>query len=56
MSEGFSGRDIREVCLIAESKWGAYLIRNNKPPTCPPFEYYLDALKKRQNTVKKEFY
>ena len=29
-AQGFSARDIKEVCLHAERKWAAKIIRNNK--------------------------
>lgn len=54
LSEGMSGRDIRDSCEIAERAWVASCIQNKKKVTVPPLEQYVDAVKRRAAETKKQ--
>ena len=47
LSEGMSGRDIRDSCEIAERAWVSNCIRQKKDVTVPPMQQYIDAVKRR---------
>ena len=53
LSEGMSGRDIRDSCEIAERAWVSKFIREKKPVTVPPLNNYIDAVKRRANETTK---
>lgn len=52
ISEGFSGRNIKDVCEMAERKWARILITEKKEIQPPPFEIYKEIVLKKIN--KKE--
>ena len=52
MSEGMSGRDIRDSCEIAERAWVSNCIRQKKSVTVPPLQQYIDAVKRRASETK----
>lgn len=52
MSEGMSGRDIRDSCEIAERAWVSNCIRQKKNVTVPPMQQYIDAVKRRASETK----
>lgn len=53
LSEGMSGRDIRDSCEIAERAWVSRCIREKKPVTVPPINQYVDAVKRRASETAK---
>ena len=53
LSDGMSGRDIRDSCEIAERAWVSNCIRNKKSVTVPPMQQYIDAVKRRDNETKR---
>ena len=53
LSDGMSGRDIRDSCEIAERAWVSNCIRNKKSVTVPPMQQYIDAVKRRVNETKR---
>lgn len=52
LSEGMSGRDIRDSCEIAERAWVSNCIRQKKSVTVPPIIQYVDAVKRRASETK----
>ena len=61
-AQGFSARDIKEVCLHAERKWAAKIIRNNKKKgnemeafaTVPAAEAYEEAFQQRKVALNRQ--
>ena len=53
LSEGMSGRDIRDSCEIAERAWVSKCIREKKSVTVPPLNNYIDAVKRRASETAK---
>lgn len=53
LSDGMSGRDIRDSCEIAERAWVSNCIRSKKSVTVPPMQQYIDAVKRRVNETKR---
>ena len=54
LSEGMSGRDIRDSCEIAERAWVSNCIRQKKSVTVPPMSQYVDAVKRRAAETKSQ--
>lgn len=52
LSEGMSGRDIRDSCEIAERAWVSNCIRQKKSVTVPPIEQYVEAVKRRASETR----
>lgn len=55
VTEGMSGRDLRDICQHAERRWASKLIRGQagEPSThgLPPIQEYIECAQKRQQTV-----
>ncbi|XP_031493231.2 uncharacterized protein LOC116259506 isoform X1 [Nymphaea colorata] len=56
VSEGMSGRDIRDVCQCAERHWASKIIRGETPDSTtksylPPLEDYLESAIRRRQTL-----
>ncbi len=49
ISEGFSGRNIKDTCEMAERRWARQLILEKKQLQPPPFEIYQEIILKKQN-------
>jgi SpoVK/Ycf46/Vps4 family AAA+-type ATPase len=45
LSEGLSGRTIKDVCEFAERRWARMLIVKNLAPSLPEFKYYKHSVK-----------
>ncbi len=45
LSEGLSGRTIKDVCEFAERRWARMLIVKNLPASLPEFKYYKHSVK-----------
>lgn len=45
LSEGLSGRTIKDVCEFAERRWARMLIIKNLPASLPEFKYYKHSVK-----------
>lgn len=45
LSEGLSGRTIKDVCEFAERRWARMLIVKNLKPSLPEFKYYKHSVK-----------
>lgn len=58
VTEGMSGRDLRDICQHAERRWASKLIRGQvgEPSThgLPPIQEYIECAQKRQRTVHRE--
>jgi len=58
ITEGMSGRDLRDICQQAERHWASKLIRGQvgEPSThgLPPIQEYMECAQKRQQTVLKQ--
>ena len=52
LSEGMSGRDIRDSCEIAERAWVSNCIREKKTVTGPPMAQYEEAVKRRASETR----
>lgn len=52
LSEGMSGRDIRDSCEIAERSWVSKCIREKKAVSVPPMKQYEEAVKRRVEETK----
>ncbi|OAO17988.1 ATPase [Blastocystis sp. ATCC 50177/Nand II] len=52
LSEGMSGRDIRDSCEIAERSWVSKCIREKKAVSVPPMKQYEEAVKRRVDETK----
>lgn len=48
ISEGFSGRNIKDTCEMAERKWARILILEKKEITAPPLSIYEEIIRKKQ--------
>ncbi len=48
LSEGVSGRNIKDICEHSERRWASRLIREKESVKLPPLEEYLSSLKTRQ--------
>ncbi len=48
ISEGFSGRNIKDTCEMAERKWARILILENKEISPPPMSIYEEIIRKKQ--------
>jgi SpoVK/Ycf46/Vps4 family AAA+-type ATPase len=48
ISEGFSGRNIRDICEMAERKWARIIIKENKEIVPPPKEIYEEIINKKK--------
>jgi len=48
ISEGFSGRNIRDICEMAERKWARIIIKENKEIVPPPKEIYQEIINKKK--------
>lgn len=48
ISEGFSGRNIKDICEMAERKWARHLILEKKEIQPPFFEVYREIILKKQ--------
>eukprot|EP01018_Ginkgo_biloba_P002670 Gb_29440 [translate_table: standard] len=57
VTDGMSGRDLRDICQQAERHWASKLIRGQvgDPSThgLPPIQEYMECAQKRQETVLK---
>ena len=51
LSEGMSGRDIRDSCEIAERSWVSSCIQKKQKVTVPPLEQYVDAVNRRATQI-----
>lgn len=47
-SDGFSGREIENICNDSERIWARMMIKNGREVTTPPLMQYLEALKNRK--------
>lgn len=47
LSDGFSGRNIKDTCEMAERKWARYLIIEKKAIVPPPIEIYKEIIIKK---------
>lgn len=58
VTEGMSGRDLRDICQHAERHWASKLIRGQvgEPSThgLPPIQEYMDCARQRQQTVLRQ--
>ncbi|MCX7680234.1 MAG: ATP-binding protein [Spirochaetes bacterium] len=45
LSEGLSGRTIKDICEFAERRWARMLLVKNLPPSLPEFKYYKHSVK-----------
>jgi len=46
ISDGLSGRNIKDICEITERRWARRLIIKKINPSAPPDRYYMNVLKK----------
>ena len=49
-SEGFSGRNIKDLCEYSERSWASKLLRNEVSENLPPLDEYLNSLQKRKSS------
>jgi SpoVK/Ycf46/Vps4 family AAA+-type ATPase len=47
-TEGFSGRNISDVCKHAERKWASKLIRKEVEKKLPTLDQYISSLEERK--------
>jgi hypothetical protein len=52
ISEGFSGRNIRDICEMAERKWARIIIKENKEIVPPPKEIYQEIIHKKKLEIE----
>ena len=50
VSEGFSGRDLKDICLQAERQWASKIVRKEAEWSLPPFEAYVNSVKQRKES------
>ena len=48
-SDGFSGRNIKDICEFAERRWARTVVVKKMNPSPPPFDLYKQAIKARLN-------
>jgi Cdc6-like AAA superfamily ATPase len=57
LTEGFSVRDIKEICEMTERSWGYYIIQKDlKEVLPPPFDFYKNAVNFRKKTYDAKAY
>lgn len=49
ITDGFSGRTIKDICEFAERRWARMLIVKNLPPSPPEYKYYMHSIKQWTN-------
>ena len=52
ISEGFSGRNIRDICEMAERKWARIIIKENREIVPPPKEIYQEIIHKKKLEIE----
>lgn len=50
VSDGFSGRDLKDICLQAERQWASKIVRKEAEWSLPPFEAYVNSVKQRKES------
>lgn len=52
ISKGFSGRNIKDICEMAERKWARIIISENKEIQPPPLDIYLEIINKKKLEIE----
>lgn len=47
LGDGLSGRNIRDICQMAERRWARHLVIEKAPPSAPPASTYLELVREK---------
>jgi AAA+ superfamily predicted ATPase len=51
ITQGLSGRDLRDICEVAERQWATMIIHGDAPSeSLPPLDVYLTSVKARKES------
>ena len=52
LADGMSGRDLRDVCLMAERQWASKIVRKEVEWSLPPYPEYASSIEHRRKVTR----